>query len=71
MKAQTIYQVVEDAVERKRGNVLYGHTKAVTYYLDAFVSQEDAECFVEARMKRFPQSDFYITPIRLFSKDNE
>ena len=71
MKAETIYQVVEDTVIRKRDNVLHGNIEPVTYYLDAFVSQEDAECFVEARMKSFPQSNFYITPIRLFSKDDE
>jgi len=71
MKAETIYQVVEDTVRKKKGNVLYYYSEPVTYYLDAFVSQEDAERFVEARMKSFPRSDFYITPIRLFSKDDE
>jgi len=71
MKAEIIYQVVEDTVRKTKANVLYYETEPVTYYLDAFVSQEDAKRFVEARIKSFPRSDFYITPIRLFSKDNE
>lgn len=71
MKAETIYQVVEDTVCIKKANVLYYETEPVTYYLDAFVSQEDAARFAKARMKSFPRSKFYITPIRLFSKDDE
>ena len=69
MKAETIYQVVEDTVRITKANVLYYDTEPVTYYLDAFVSQEDAERFVKARMKSFPRRQIYIKPLRLFSKD--